>query len=71
LICFGANGVNVFQGTENGVTKQIKEIMFFILLGPLYGPPHQFGSTDLIKTTFGDLASKFVTNLAFILCPFT
>jgi hypothetical protein len=21
LICFGANGVNVFQGTKNGVTK--------------------------------------------------
>jgi hypothetical protein len=25
LICFGANGVNVFQGTKSGVTKQIKE----------------------------------------------
>ncbi len=25
LICFGANGIYVFQGTKNGVTKQIKE----------------------------------------------
>jgi hypothetical protein len=25
LICFGANGVNVFQGTKSGVTKQIKK----------------------------------------------
>ncbi len=25
LICFGANGVDVFQGTKNGVTKQIKD----------------------------------------------
>jgi hypothetical protein len=23
LICFGANGVNVFQGTKSDVTKQI------------------------------------------------
>ncbi len=25
LICFGANGVDVFQGIKSGVTKQIKE----------------------------------------------
>jgi hypothetical protein len=25
LICFGANDVNVFQGTKSGVAKQIKE----------------------------------------------
>jgi len=25
LICFGVDGVNVFQGTQSGVTKQIKE----------------------------------------------
>jgi hypothetical protein len=25
LICFGANGVNVFQGTKSGVTQQMKE----------------------------------------------
>ncbi len=25
LICFGVNGVNVFQSTKSGVTKQIKE----------------------------------------------
>jgi len=25
LICFGANGVNVFQSTKIGVTKQMKE----------------------------------------------
>jgi hypothetical protein len=25
LIYFGANGVNVFEGTKNGVTKKIKE----------------------------------------------
>ncbi len=25
LICFGANGVNVFQGTKSDVTKQIKD----------------------------------------------
>jgi hypothetical protein len=25
LICFGPNGVHVFQNTKSGVTKQIKE----------------------------------------------
>jgi hypothetical protein len=25
LICFGANGVNVFQGTKSDVIKQINE----------------------------------------------
>jgi hypothetical protein len=25
LICFGVDGVNVFQGTMSGVAKQIKE----------------------------------------------
>ncbi len=29
LICFGANGVNVFQDTKSGVTKQIKEFYVF------------------------------------------
>jgi len=38
LICFGANGVNVFQSTKNGVTKQIKENMYLILLGPIVWP---------------------------------
>jgi hypothetical protein len=25
FLCFGANGVNMFQGGKNGMTKQIKE----------------------------------------------
>jgi hypothetical protein len=25
FLCFGANGVNVFEGGKNGVTKQIKD----------------------------------------------
>jgi hypothetical protein len=33
LICFGANGVNVFQSTKNGVTKQIKEFYAFHSIG--------------------------------------
>jgi hypothetical protein len=38
LICFGANGVNVFQSTKSNVTKQIKEIMYLILLGSIVWP---------------------------------
>jgi hypothetical protein len=33
LICFGANYVNVFQGTNSGVTKQIKKNYVFHSIG--------------------------------------
>jgi hypothetical protein len=53
------------------VVLQNKSKISFFYWGPLYDLPHQFGSANLIKTTFGDLALKYVPNLAFILCPFT
>jgi hypothetical protein len=33
LIYFGANGVNVFQGTKNGVTKHIHDTYAFHPIG--------------------------------------
>ncbi len=40
LICFRANGVNVFQGTKSGVTKQIRDNYAPHSIGPLYSPSH-------------------------------
>jgi len=40
LLCFGRNGVNIFQGTKNGLQNIFMTPMPLILLGPLYGPLH-------------------------------
>jgi hypothetical protein len=55
LICFRANGVNVFQGTNSGVTKQIRDNYALHSIGPLYGPSHQFGDANLVGIACSDL----------------
>ncbi len=55
LICFGANGVNVFQGTKNGFTKQIRDNYAPHSIGLLYGQLHQFGNANLVKIVCSDL----------------
>jgi hypothetical protein len=41
LICFRIGGLNVFQGTNSGVIKQIKEnYVSSFYWGPLHGPLH-------------------------------
>ncbi len=39
-------------------------------MGPLYGPLHQFGGSNLVEITFSDLLWKSITNITFLLCPF-
>jgi hypothetical protein len=55
LICFRANGINVFQGTKSGVTKQIRDNYALHSIGPLYGPSHQFGDANLVGIACSDL----------------
>ncbi len=51
LICFGANDVNVFQGTKSGVAKQIKDNYVLHFIGVSYMAHH----TNLAMQTLSRL----------------
>jgi hypothetical protein len=52
LVCFGADGVSVFQGCRSGVTQQLKEHDApFHARGALHGSSHKFGGGAFVQLT--------------------
>jgi hypothetical protein len=52
LVCFGVNGVSVFQGCRSGIKQQLKEHDApFMLGGLLHGSSHKFGGGAFVQLT--------------------